>query len=80
MKIPTPKQVRYHYKKIHRLHNQLGEALNQAHNAGVIVYEQAKYTDEGPCYTHYKTWQRFRDTTKDQLANAMATEIVRDKK
>lgn len=71
--MPTPKQVRFHYGRIAKLRAKLQEALNDAHDAEVIVY--ASYSDESPCKTLYETWERIKKTTEKQLANAMREEI-----
>lgn len=70
--MPTPKQVRYHYERIARLRWKLIYALNDAHNADVIVY-----TDQAlsPCASHSETWRQVEMTTEKQLAEAMRTEI-----
>jgi hypothetical protein len=51
-------------------------ALNDAHDAKVIVY--ADYKSESPCCSLYESWDRFKATTEKQLAEAMRTEIMRD--
>lgn len=71
--MPTPKQVRFHFAKIARLRWRLQWALNEAHEAKVIVYED--YTDQSPCSTLSETWERIKATTEKQLAQAMRDEI-----
>lgn len=73
--MPTPKQVRFHYGKIATLRAKLQEALNDAHRAEVIVYDN--YDVESPCKTLYETWDRMKTTTEKTLAEAMRTEIYR---
>lgn len=70
---PTPKQVRFHYGKVAKLRAQLQAALNDAHQANVIVY--TSYKDESPCFTLYETWDRIKATTEKTLAQAMRNEI-----
>lgn len=77
MKYPTPKQVRFHYKNLQKLHARLQLALTAAHHAGVIVYDDAKFADESPCATHWKTDQRIDLTTQKVLARAMREEIMK---
>lgn len=71
--MPTPKQVRYHYGRIAKLRAKLQEALNEAHNAQVLMYDD--YETESPCKTLYETWDRIKATTEAQLAQAMREEI-----
>lgn len=71
--MPTPKQVRFHYGRIAKLRVKLQYALNDAHEAGVIVY--AAYSEESPCKTLFETWARIKATTEKQLAEAMREEI-----
>lgn len=71
--MPTPKQVRHHFGKIARLRAKLQEALNDAHHAEVIVYDD--YTTQSPCKTLYETWARIKATTEKQLSQAMREEI-----
>lgn len=76
--MPTPKTVRFHFARISKAHDRLSEYLIQAHNAGVIKYDQSKYTTEGPCNTNGETWSRIIKTTEAQLAQAMREEIYRE--
>lgn len=76
---PSPSEVRHHYARVHNLHEKLQQALNDAHNANVIVYE-GEFRDVAPCHSHWKTLERFETTTQKQLAAAMRTEILRGKK
>lgn len=71
--MPTPKQVRFHFGRIERAHNRLQDALNEAHNANVLVYTD--YETQSPCKTNSETWKRILDTTEKQLASAMRQEI-----
>lgn len=77
--MPTPKQVRFHYARVVKAHDALQAALNDAHRAGVIDYPDDKFSDEAPCKTHWQTWGRNVATTERQLANAMRTEILRNR-
>lgn len=71
--MPTPKQTRHHYEKITRAYRALSKALNDAHNAKVLVYED--YREESPCYTKYEMEDRILKTTEKALAQAMRDEI-----
>ena len=77
MKIPTPKQVRYHYKKCRTLFEKLERALRDAHEAGVIQYDQTNYVLESPCPLVFDADRRLDKTTEKALANAMRWEIMR---
>lgn len=70
---PTPKQVRYHYGKLRNLRFKFIVALNEAHQANVIQYDD--YQSQSPCKTFGETWQRVLATTEKQLAQAMREEI-----
>lgn len=72
--MPTPKQVRYHYRRVQRAYEKLANALNDAHNCDVLVYEN--YPDESPCSTNYQTKQRMDKTMEKALAQAMRDEIM----
>ena len=74
--MPTPKQTRYHYKRIRKAHNALTVALNEAHDARVLVYDSQEYKDESPCATNWQTEERIKATTEKALAQAMREEIM----
>jgi hypothetical protein len=71
--MPTPKQVRYHYKRIYNLRYRLSVALNDAHHADVIQYTD--YQTQSPCKSLSEMWERFKDSTKNTLWQAMREEI-----
>lgn len=73
--MPTPKQVRFHYLKMWKLHRKLALAMNAAHHANVIQYKD--FTAESPCSTHCATEDRIDSTTEKQLAQAMKEEILK---
>lgn len=77
MKYPTPKQVRFHFHKLASLRYRLMGALNDAHEAGVIVYDHKEYYENSPCKTLFETWDRVLATTEKQLAKAMRDEIMK---
>lgn len=72
--MPTPKQVRFHYGRIAKLRMKLQIALNDAHNTNVISYTD--YDTQSPCKTLFETWERIKETTEKQLAQAMREEIA----
>lgn len=82
--MPTPKQVRHHYKRCRQRSYMLLTALREAHDAGVIDYEakynietkQLKDTLPSVCDAVYVAKENFEAATKKQLANAMRTEIL----
>ncbi len=76
---PTPKQVRYHFKRISNLHLKLGDAMNKAHNAGVIEYPDGTYNENAPCKTHWETWRRFEIATQKKCAEALRNEVMNGK-
>lgn len=76
--MPTPKMVRYHYRRLRRAWYQLQKALDDAHNADVIKYE--KYQEQSPCQTNWETKTRINATTEKQLAEAFRDEILADLK
>jgi hypothetical protein len=78
--MPTPKQVRYHYKRMMYRWRQLQNALNDAHNASVIKYPDGAYRDEAPCASHWVTRDKIDATTEKNLANAMRSEIKKEMK
>lgn len=76
--MPTPRQVRFHYGKIMRLHHRLANALTEAHSAGVIKYDDDlpnSYTELAPCWAHWECHKRIISTTEKALAQAMRQEI-----
>lgn len=77
--MPTPKQVRYHYRRLRRAWYQLQKALDDAHNAEVIEYEEA-YSVAAPCSTNFETKKRIEATTEKQLAKAFREEVLADLK
>lgn len=77
--MPTPKQVRFHFKRVENAWYRLLDAMTDAHNADVIVYDSTKYVEEGPCKAHRETKERFLKTTEKVLAQAMREEIRKSK-
>lgn len=85
--MPTPKQVRHHYKKCRRYFYLLQRALNDAHSCNVINYKEKKNANgyfeptlESVCGAVSDAKERFDISTKDQLANAMKEELMRELK
>lgn len=85
--MPTPKQTRYHYKKCRKKFYELLNALNEAHTARVINYEQMKndkgyFVDTLPsvCDAVYQAKENFDIATKNQLAEAFKTEAMNELK
>lgn len=76
--MPSPKQVRYHYGRVIRLHDRLHNALIDAHNAGIIEY--SGWDGVAPCQSHSETEKRIVATTQKALACAMRREILYGKK
>ena len=74
--MPTPKQVRHHYRELMKYRSRLQLALNRAHDAGVIVYTD--YATESPCSTLYETEKRIKATTEAARAKAIHDEVMRD--
>lgn len=79
-KLPTPKQVRFHYKRMRRRWYLLQEALNDAHNANVIAYPEEKYHELGPCASNWQTRERIEFTTKEARAKAIHDEVLNELK
>lgn len=84
--MPTPKQTRAHYKKCRRYFYLLLNALNDAHNAKVIDYEEryhdSKLVSSHPsvCTKIHEAKDNFETATKRQLANAMKEELMAEMK
>lgn len=75
--MPTPKQVRLHFKKVSNARNKLATALYEAHKAKVLVYDNALYSEQSPCATLFGELDaRIKATTDPQLAKAMREEIT----
>lgn len=74
-KDPSPRQVRECMKRIIYHERHLSAALHDAHNKGVIEYDNGNYKDEGPCYSLSQVSERVRKTTDKALARAMRREI-----
>lgn len=77
--MPTPKQTRYHYKKVKNLFTRLEDALYKAHKAKVLNYVEAEYQTASPCPLVYDADHRFEECCKEALASAMKTEIMAGK-
>lgn len=78
--MPTPKQVRYHYKKCSVLFDKLADALNEAHNKKVLEYEQEKYDTNSPCPLVYEAITRFNSCCRSSLYYAYKSEILHPRK
>jgi hypothetical protein len=85
--VPTPKQVRHHYKRCRRYFYLLQCALNDAHLRGVINYKEKKQdngyyapTLESVCDAVSTARDRFEISTKEQLATALKTELMNEMK
>lgn len=83
--MPTPKQVRHHYKNCRKLFYKLKKALNEAHDLGVINYQERKNAEgnyrptlPSVCETIWEAEDRFEGATRDQLANAMKAELMKE--
>lgn len=81
--MPTPKQVRHHYKQCRKAFYKLQTVLNEAHRLGVINYKPVKNekgyfndTLESVCDSVYTAKERFEIATKDQLADAIRKEMM----
>lgn len=76
----TPKQVRTIMKKIYYHQDKLQDALNEAHNKGIIAYpekEEGSYFKYAPCAPAYECRERINKTTQLALAEAMKSEIMK---
>jgi hypothetical protein len=80
MKTPTPKQVRYHYKKLQSLYNKLQNEIFAAQRAGVIDYDTTEYLKLSPNIALSECHTRINSTTEKQLAAAMRIEIMKEVK
>lgn len=78
--MPTPKQVREHYKKIRYHFYRLSTALHKAHAADVIVYPNNRYEEEGPCRSLEECRIRVEKTTEKARAEALRIEVMRELK
>jgi hypothetical protein len=73
---PTPKQVRFHYKRLRYRWWLLQKALNDAHNANVIEYEDGKFNEQAPCRTSSELRDRINLTTEKARARAFRDECM----
>ncbi len=62
------RRIWFHY-------NRLQNALNAAHNDGLIKYDDSKYAELAPCQTLWETRGRIEATTKNQIADLVQREI-----
>lgn len=76
--MPTPKQVRKHYGAVRYHWWKLQQALNRAHEAKLIDYED--YVTEAPCAAMDTVRLRIDATTEKARAKAMKEEILNDVK
>jgi hypothetical protein len=77
-KTPTPKQCRRHYARCRRAYYRLRKALNDAHHAGVIKYDNKRFAETSPCHSVWESEGRFVQSTEKQLAQAMREEIINE--
>ncbi len=75
--MPTPKQVRSHYKSVRYFSYHLRRALSSAHEARVIVYDDY---NKGPIAALMEVMNRIETTTKDARAQAMKDEVMKELK
>lgn len=73
----TEKKLKRHLHRIWFHYDRLRAALNEAHHAGVIVYE-GDYQDVAPCWAMDEMRDRLKAATKDVIAETIHDEI-RDK-
>jgi len=71
--MPTPKQVRYHYKRVMRCRAKLERAMYEANK---YIFETPNY-ETSPFKSLYELGTRIRDTTIKALASAMHDEIFK---
>ena len=69
----SEKSVKRHMHRIWFHLDRLQRALNDAHNADVIMYDD--YTTEAPCKAMDDLRERVRCTTNAQVAKAVELEI-----
>jgi len=72
----TTKQVRHHYVRVRRAYDRLQQALNDAHTADVIVYDQSQYATLSPCQALHESERRFEASVEKQLLNAIKNELT----
>ncbi len=82
-KKPTPKQVRYHYKKIARLERTLRRSLYEAYRANVVVYKfdketEAEFKGHYVCNALEDMWQKFQRATNERLLEAYHSEVMQE--
>jgi hypothetical protein len=83
--MPTPKQVRHHYKKCRRYLWLLQRALNDAHNADVIDYRPRSINSNDPallsvCSSIGEAKIRFEKATEQARADAFKSECMSELK
>lgn len=78
--VPTNKQVRKQYKKCRRYFYLLQCALNNAHNCGLINYDNAGAKLPSVCDAVYDAKKRFEMATEKQLAHTIRQELLNELK
>lgn len=71
----TPKQTRAVMRRIYLYQRRLQQALNDAHNIGVISYPKDNYNENAPCWAMVELRSRITQTTEKALADVIRTEI-----
>jgi len=74
--MPTPKQVKHHYKRIHRLSSKLMDSLYDAEKAKVTVYTD---WSASPQVALEKTKEAILITTEKARARAVHDECAGEK-
>lgn len=73
--MPASGTVKRHYKRLLSLRRRFQAALNEAHMADVIKYEDQ---GDSPCDAFWECWERVEKTTGPQLQQAMRDEIRKE--
>ena len=76
--MPTPKSVRFHYKRLKRRLWLLEKALAEAHEADVIEYPDGNFAENAPCASASELRRRIEKTTEKSRANAFREECMAD--
>lgn len=72
----TELQMRKLLKKIWIYRDKLQHALNDAHNAGLIVYE--KYPEQAPCWALYEMERRVVASTQEIIAEMVHQSVKKE--
>lgn len=73
--MPTPKQVKYHYKRLLSLRSKLSETITDAKTANVIVYAN---WEESPYQALEKVREALLKTTEKARAQAIHDECLEE--